>query len=371
MATEGMTSMTQAPYPLPTAAPRPRARKSTGGVLTKQTKRGTAYAIRFRVGGARQYQHVGYAADGATREDAERAHAYALEQVRRGEWTAPVQMAPPAEVPTFHVAASDWFAARKIEGGRHGGGLAPSAIADLEWRLGHLLGAFARKRLDEIGIEDVDRFRRAKAADPRLNATSVNKFLATLAAILEQAVEYGHIERNPAAGKRRRLPAIKPRRTYLDRAEAIAALLDAAGEMDREGRSKPYRRALLATLTLAGLRIDECLSLRWRDVHLATGRLRVPGTKTAAAERTVDLLPLLRDELAAHAAQSRRGPDGLVFATSSGGKFGATNVRRRVLTPAVERANRYLSARDAETLPEGLTPHPLRRTFASVLYALG
>src|SRR4051812_22901195 len=145
MATEGVTSMTQAPYPLPTADPRPRARKSTGGVLTKQTKRGTAYAIRFRVGGVRQYQHVGYAADGATREDAERALAYAVEQVRRGEWSAPVQMAAPAEVPTFHVAASDWFAARKIEGGRHGRGLGPAAVADLEWRLAHLLAAFASK----------------------------------------------------------------------------------------------------------------------------------------------------------------------------------------------------------------------------------
>src|SRR5689334_17967137 len=65
-------------------------------------------------------------------------------------------------------------------------------------------------------------------------------------------------------------------------------------------------RALMAVLMLAGLRIDEALSLRWWHVDLAGGRLKVPGTKTDAAARVVPLLPLLRDELLAHAA--RRTP---------------------------------------------------------------
>lgn len=53
---------------------------------------------------------------------------------------------------------------------------------------------------------------------------------------------YGRIGRNPAAGRRRRLPTVQPPRTYLDRAEHIAALLGAAGEMDRALRSAPFRR---------------------------------------------------------------------------------------------------------------------------------
>jgi integrase len=189
---------------------------------------------------------------------------------------------------------------------------------------------------------------------------------------MEQAVEYSLIDRNPAKGRRRRLPTVRPRRTYLDRAEHIAALLDAAGELDREGRVAAFRRPLLATLTLAGLRIDECLRLRWRHVDLARGSVKVPGTKTAAADRAVTLLPLLRDELATHAAACRdRRPDALVFGTRTGAKQSPTNVRRRVLAKAVERANKRLANDDAETLPEGLTPHSLRRTFASLLYALG
>jgi integrase len=45
-------------------------------------------------------------------------------------------------------------------------------------------------------------------------------------------------------------------------------------------------------------------------------------------------------------------------------------VRRRVLDRAVEHANEQLTAEAAEPLPERLTPHSLRRTFASLLFAL-
>lgn len=349
------------------------ARRSTGGIVEKPTTRGTSYGIRFRALGKRRFQHVGHSADGVTREDAVRELRYVLEQVRRGEWQPLAEVEAPREVPTFHVFASEWFESRRAEGGKRGNGLSPAGEADLRWQLElHLLPTFARRRLEEITVEDIDRYRRAKVREGRLNSTSINKCLATLAAILELAVEYGHLPRNPAKGTRRRLPGVKPPRTYLDRADHIAALLDAAGELDRDGRTLPWRRALLATLTLAGLRIDEALSLRWRHIDLPGGRLRVPGTKTDAAARVVDVLPLLRDELASHAASRRnRSADALVFGTGTGGKQSATNVRRRVLARAAERATAALEDRDIEPLPHGLTPHSLRRTFASLLVARG
>jgi integrase len=48
-----------------------------------------------------------------------------------------------------------------------------------------------------------------------------------------------------------------------------------------------------------------------------------------------------------------------------------TNVRRRILAPAIEDAESKLCKKDLPPLPEGLTPHSLRRTFASLLFALG
>lgn len=116
--------------------------------------------------------------------------------------------------------------------------------------------------------------------------------------MLKVAVRYGRIDRNPAEDAR--LPQPRFKGSYLDRAEHVAALLDAAGALDRERRLRVgHGRALLATLALAGLRIDEALSLRWRDVDLAAGTLSVVRSKTDAGERVVDLLPLLRDELLA------------------------------------------------------------------------
>jgi integrase len=42
-----------------------------------------------------------------------------------------------------------------------------------------------------------------------------------------------------------------------------------------------------------------------------------------------------------------------------------------VLANAVKRANERLAEAREVPLPEGLTPHSLRRTFASLLYAIG
>jgi hypothetical protein len=45
-------------------------------------------------------------------------------------------------------------------------------------------------------------------------------------------VEYRYIQRNPASGKRRRLPTTKLERAYRDLPDHLAALLDCAGKLD-------------------------------------------------------------------------------------------------------------------------------------------
>jgi integrase len=346
------------------------ARASTGGIRTKHTSRGTAYHARFRAYGQRRELLLGYSSAGMTPAVARQELQEILVDVRRGTWR-PAAIAAPEEpklTPGFHAFASQWYERRTHSG------LSARTLAHSRWALtDHLLPAFAELRLDQIDAPAIDTFT-AREVTGGLSPNSANRLVAVLAAILQDAVEYELIARNPAASKRRRLPATKPRRTYLDCAEHVAALLDAAGELDRRPRRRtvPYRRALLALLTLSGLRIGEALELRWRDVKLADGTLRVRGTKTSAAERIVTIRPLLRDELLALAAARRdQDPDRPVFATTAGGKHGATNVRLRILAPAVELANKRLAAVGVEPLPEGLSPHSLRRTFASVAYALG
>ena len=84
------------------------------------------------------------------------------------------------------------------------------------------------------------------------------------------------------------------------------------------------------------------------------------------------MLPALRDDLLALRASARlTGPNARAFATMVGGRQNPSNIRNRVLAGAVKRANERLADASEVPLPERLTPHKLRHTFASLLVALG
>jgi integrase len=86
----------------------------------------------------------------------------------------------------------------------------------------------------------------------------------------------------------------------------------------------------------------------------------------------VKLRGALRRELAG--VSTRRPdihPDDFVFATARGGRLRPDNFRPRVLQATVKWASANLTRRGLPPLPERITPHSLRRTFASVLYAIG
>ena len=91
------------------------------------------------------------------------------------------------------------------------------------------------------------------------------------------------------------------------------------------------------------MRIGEALALRWRDVDLAGGRMRITDSKTDAGIRQVDLLPVLREELSVlKAITPYPAQTDFVFPTETGGPQNASNVRNRVLALSVERANQRL-----------------------------
>jgi len=303
-----------------------------------------------------------------TRAEAEDRLTVELARVRDGGWEPPV--APPdsprADVSTFHAYAEQWWLLSE-------GQLSANTQADYRWRLEkHLLGYFGEMPLDSIKAATVEAYIAAKLAeDDPLSARSINMTVILLGAILERAVKHELIDRNPAKGCRARERA--PERSYLETAGQIQALLDAAGELDAKApchRRHVERRVMLAVLTFAGLRIGELLALRWRDVDLATGWLTVGQSKTDAGRRRVKLRGALRDDLAALRARVGRG-DGLVFPTSTGRQASPENFRTRVLATAMKRANTNLAEAKSPPLPEKLTPHSLRRTFCSLLYALG
>ena len=350
------------------------ARPATGSVIERQGAQGTTFAARFRVCGERQYVTLGYSREGYTRRRAETDLQDILSDVRRGIWKPdrPEPTTRPPD-PTFHEFASGWFDDRRHQ-------VAPRTAEDYQWALtNHLLPFFAKHHLSQITIAEVDRYRAAKVREREqtvkrpLADRSINSTLNLLAQVLEVAVEYGNLPSNPARGRRRRLNAKPPKRTWLE-PEQVEPLLSAAVIGLRGGHSRPdpRMRTMYATAICTGLRVGELLALRWRDVDLASGRLTVREAKTdAGTGRDVDLWPEIREELATFKAAAQLAkPGDFVFATSTGRPDTRSNVAKR-LRRAVERANAALAADGLSEIAEGLSPHSLRRTFASFLYCRG
>ena len=126
----------------------------------------------------------------------------------------------------------------------------------------------------------------------------------------------------------------------------------------------------MATLVLAGPRISELCLLDGRHVDLAHRQIHLPRPKTDASERTVPMVPALHEILLGHRAEYGWGPDDPVFATRNGTRNTPDNLRRRILAGVHGHANELLEGRDQEAIGQ-LTPHVLRRTFASVLAEVG
>ncbi|MEZ5100276.1 MAG: tyrosine-type recombinase/integrase [Thermoleophilia bacterium] len=234
----------------------------------------------------------------------------------------------------------------------------PSVIRSYERALElRVLPALGARRLADIQRREVQRF-----ADGLLGAgldpSTVRNILMPLRVILRRAIEDGDLTINPTAHLR--LPAVKGRRERIASPEEAKLLLAALPERDR---------AIWATALYGGLRRGELLALRWEDVDLARGVLRVERAydekaresivpKSRAGRRTVPIVGALRDELVAHKAREARD-SGLVFGTAAGQPVVSSNVWRRA----------QVAWRNAGLTPIGL--HEARHTFASILIAAG
>jgi integrase len=331
------------------------ARKATGQII--EPKEGRAWAIRFRAYGKRRYLTLGTAGEGWNRQRAEAELRHILADVERGIW-CPYEPPPApeiAEAPTFHEFASEWMQNREPE-------LRPKTVTSYRWMLsGHLLPHFARMRLDRIGPEDIDRYKAAKLREGALGANQINKSIGLLAMILDAAGDYGHTDpaRNPARGRRRRVKRTTPSRPTVE-PEQLPSLLEAARKL----------RPIVATMAGAGLRCGEVCALDWPEFDASSGTLTVAASKTEAGVRQVDLPVALRRELAEHKLRSPRSSEGPTFPNRKGQRQSVSNVERRLKT-AIRRANQRLEELDIRPIGAAVTPHSLRRLYASLRFALG
>ncbi len=373
--------------------------RATGTIETHAWKDGrtVSYRARVRFNGQRYRLDFGTNLEGWSDEGAAVELERIMGQIARGTWQPPAPrrraQAPdtPAGDETFHVFASRWWQDKQPT-------IAAKTREDYLWRLGHLLAYFHGFEVREITVHHVDRFRVSKVRERKeledaiaaarrsgarppsrrpLSNRSINMLIVLLGQILDDAVEHELLEVNPARGKKRRLPAVKAHRNFLE-PDMVVDLLDVAGAWERElGEHQRYgRRAVLATLALGGPRVAELIAADRARIDLPGGRLRVGDSKTEAGLRDIELTMYLAGELRAHVATMAAlgrptGPRDPLFPTRTGGRLNASNLRTRLLAEVVARANAKRSSEGLMLLPDNVTPHTLRRTFASLALAAG
>jgi integrase len=398
-------------------------RPNTGSVFEKlwADRQTVSFGAWLYAYGRREKVTFGTNKQGWNRQRAELETEKIVQQIERSTWVPP-RLEPRADRlqdamgqlgvrvdETFRVFANRWWKSKRLR-------LDDRTVGDYEWRLGYLQRFFGRYELREITTAVVDRFRdelhgqaetvraaQARAAANRnartltetvtdkrgrtyqrrrrpLSNTSINAMIKLLGQILQQAVDYELIDRNPVrVGERsaRFLPRVRPVRTFLE-IDEFHALLDAAGELEAAARSDRKglgRRAMCAALGLAGFRISEMLDLRCATVELVRSRFKLPDAKTEAGIREVEMTLYLRDELVAYAIDRReRGlpaePKDYFFGTATGKRRDPDRFRDRILGRAIERASCNRVQAGLPELPE-ITPHSMRRTWATFAASIG
>ena len=354
------------------AMPRP----ATGTIETHPWMDGKTVTFRARVRAyGRQWRlHFGTNQEGWNEDRARVELDLILDKVKRGTWGPPSKRRQQRDEldphETVRVTAYRWWQRRKTE-------LAPNTRLDYQWRLGHLVRHLGEEETAAMDARRVDNARQ-KLVGQGLSARSVNMVLDLLAQVLDDAVEYKLLDANAARGKRRRMKVPRSRRSFLE-PDMVVDLLDDAGDWEAGLPAHQHygRRALLATLCIAGPRISELTHAPRARLDLHGGRLRVGGAKTEAGLRDLELTAFLLDELRAHLAamptrlRDTHGAALPIFPTRTGGRLNASNVRNRLLRETVKRVNKRRERDGRMLLPDKVTPHTLRRSFASLALAAG
>jgi len=180
-----------------------------------------------------------------------------------------------------------------------------------------------------------------------LSPKSLQRLLSSCRSLFRQLTREGMLAHDPVAGVRgpkvhRKLPQV------LDVDEATA-LVEGDGSDDALGVRD---RAMLELFYSSGLRLSELTGLRWLDLDLDAGEVRVlgKGSKTR-------IVPVGRHAIAALRALGEaegRAPDAPVFRGRNGAPISPRTVQARMKTLALRQG-----------FAKHVHPHLLRHTFAS------
>jgi integrase len=340
-----------------------------------------------------------------------------MQQIERGTWDPPrlqlredrldeAMAALGVQVDeNFRVFAKRRWRSKQLD-------LAEKTFVDYSWRLAYLERFFGRYRLSEITPRLVDRFRdelaeqaqtirmeeqrgrpvMETATDKRgrtyerrrrpLSNTSINMLITLLGQILQQAVDYELIDRNPVrvgGPAARFLKRARPDRTFLE-VDEFHALLERwrrarggrAGEPQGAWTAGDDRDARAGRFPNRGDDGPEGRACRSAALPFQTRQREDRGRRAGGRDHALPArrAARLRDDRQARGLPN--GPSDHFFGTATGRRRDPDRFRDRILARAVARANanRAESGLLVAPLPP-ITPHSLRRTWATFCAMIG
>ena len=245
---------------------------------------------------------------------------------------------------------------RKRDGQRYKPSVIRGYEALLENRIYDELGAHRLSEIRRNDLQDlVERFQ-AEGLDP----STIRNALMPLRTIYRRALKRGDVSVNPTLGLD--LPALEGKRDRVASPEEAAQLLTALDDADRP---------LWAMAFYGGLRMGELRALKWENVDLAGGRIRVEHSwdrveglvepKSKKSKRTVPIPSVLRGYLAEH--RKRR----FALGQRSGFVFGDSPETPFNYDVTYDRAVRIWKA--AKLAPICL--HECRHTYVTLMHEAG
>jgi integrase len=200
-------------------------------------RRGKAWAARYRDAEGIQRLRGGFETKTAARDWVDRK-IDEVEALRSGERLAP------SEIPTVQELVDKFLATHEVD---------PATTDKLRYELKRATNEFGDKRLDQLRTPDLAAWRAT------LPARSRHQLFRSFRQVLEQAVTWQLIDRNPSDRIRNRRVKLDEDRERLifenwEQVEAVSAEL------------VPEYRVLPIFLVGTGMRPEEALALEWRDI---------------------------------------------------------------------------------------------------------
>ncbi len=274
------------------------------------------------------------------------AGAKAYEALLRGRLARgePLEASTKPVAASFAVFAEEWFRTHVMTNNK------PSTQRSTRMLLdGHLLAAFGKKPIDQIVVEDIERYKMSKL-QAGISPKTVNNHVGVLGKCLRTAVEWGRAVSAP----RPRMLKVPPQRfdflNPLESSQLVAAIID------------PRWRAMIVCALRAGLRQGELHGLRWEDIDferwtLSVRQSIVRGIVGSPKNNKVRHIPLAADLMDALAVLKPK--TGYVFQQDNGEPM-TRGMAWRALQSATKRAGL-----------RSMGWHVLRHTFASQLATKG